>query len=78
IKSGYLPRILGVLLIFASLGYLIDSFAYLFLANDEAIIFLIAIFLIVIAVVAELSLSLWLILKGAKIPEMKNLDETPA
>ena len=71
-KSGYLPRILGVLLIFASLGYLIDSFANLFLPNDETIISLIAIFLILIAVVAELSLSLWLILKSDKIPEMKS------
>ena len=71
-KSGYLPKILGVLLIFASLGYLIDSFANLFLPNDETIISLIAIFLILIAVVAELSLSLWLILKSDKIPEMKS------
>ena len=71
-KSGYLPRILGFLLIFASLGYLIDSFANLFLSNDEAIISLAAIFLIMIAVVAELSLSLWLILKSDQIPEMKS------
>lgn len=68
-KSGYLPGILGILLIFASLGYLIDSSANLFLLNDGAIISMIAIFLILIALVAELSLSLWLILKGAKIPE---------
>ena len=71
-KSGYLPRILGFLLIFASFGYLIDSFANLFLSNDEAIISLIAIFLIMIAVVAELSLSLWLIFKSDQIPEMKS------
>lgn len=71
-KSGYLPRILGILLIFASLGYLTDSSAHLFLPSDEPIISLIAIFLIVIAVVAELSLSLWLILKSDTIPEMES------
>jgi hypothetical protein len=32
-KSGYFPRVLGVLLIFASLGYLIDSFANVLLPN---------------------------------------------
>jgi hypothetical protein len=35
-KSGYFPRILGVLLIAASLGYLIDSFAKVLLPNYEA------------------------------------------
>ncbi|NIT41882.1 MAG: DUF4386 family protein, partial [Gammaproteobacteria bacterium] len=34
-KSGYFPRILGVLLIFASLSYLIDGFAILLLPNYE-------------------------------------------
>lgn len=69
-KSGYIPRILGVLLIFASLGYIIDSFANFLLpnyTNYEAIFLLIV---AVPAIIAELSLSLWLLLKGAKIPEM--------
>jgi hypothetical protein len=29
-------------------------------------------------IIGELSLSLWLLVKGAKIPEMKNQNETPA
>jgi hypothetical protein len=71
-KSDYIPRILGVLLIVASLGYLIDSFASFLssnYANNEALFFL---FVAVPAIIAELSLTLWLIFKGAKIPEMKS------
>jgi hypothetical protein len=70
-KSGYLPRILGVLLICASLGYLIDSFANFLLpnyANYEAIFLLIV---AVPAIIAELSLSLWLLLKGVNIQRMQ-------
>ena len=32
-KSGYFPKILGVLFIIASLGYLIDSFSHVLIAN---------------------------------------------
>jgi hypothetical protein len=71
-KSGYIPRILGVLLIIASFGYLIDSFANVLLPQDEAIITMIASILIVLAIIAELSLSLWLIIKGGKIPETES------
>jgi hypothetical protein len=66
-KSGYLPRILGVLLIFASWGYLVDSFANVLLPKDEAIITITATILIALAVVAELSLSLWLLVKGVNV-----------
>lgn len=70
-KSGYFPKILGVLLIVASAGYLIDSFANFLLPNYESYesIFLAVVF--VPAFIAELSLCLWLLVKGAEIPEMK-------
>jgi hypothetical protein len=67
-KSGYFPRILGVLLIIASLGYLTDSFANFLLPNYKAYetIFLLVVFLP--AFIAELSLCLWLLLKGVNVP----------
>ncbi|MHC4791131.1 MAG: DUF4386 domain-containing protein [Planctomycetota bacterium] len=67
LKSGYIPRILGVLLVFASLGYLTDSFANFLLPNYEAYetIFLLVVF--VPAFIAELSLCLWLLLKGVNV-----------
>jgi hypothetical protein len=36
-KSGYFPRILGVLVVVGSLGYLIDSFGNILFPNYEAI-----------------------------------------
>jgi len=64
-KSGYVPRILGVLLIVASLGYLIEGFAHFLLPNFDAPIGL-------FTFVGELIFALWLLVKGVKIPEMKS------
>ena len=77
-KSGYIPRILGVGVMFSALGYLLDSFAHLLLSNSETILSLTEGFVILTFLVGETPFFLWLILKGAKIPEMKNQDETPA
>ena len=71
-KSDYVPRILGVLLIVASLGYLIDSFASV-LSSDYAVNEIN--FLLVVAVpaiLAELSLTLWLLIKGGKVQQRDN------
>ena len=72
IKSGYVPRILGFLLIAASFGYLADSFASFLLANytDYEEIFMLVVF--IPAFIAELSLCLWLIVKGVSIPPGNN------
>ncbi|MBE9509820.1 MAG: DUF4386 domain-containing protein [Bacteroidetes bacterium] len=69
-KSCYIPRILGVLLVVAGLGYLIDNFVKFLLPNYDLAISM-------ITFIGELLFMLWLLIKGAKIPEMKNQDETP-
>jgi len=72
IKSSYIPRILGVLLIIASIGYQINSFANFLIpniANYEQTLFIVTV--AVPAIISELLLTLWLLLKGRKIPEMK-------
>ena len=76
-KSGYIPRILGVLLIIGGFGYLIDTFALLLLPNYEAYEAIFTL-LIIPTALGEVLLALWLLIKGVKIPEMKNRDETPA
>ncbi len=66
-KSSYIPRILGVLLMVASLGYQIDSFASFLssnYANNEA---LFIVFVAVPAIIAEFSLTLWLLIKGRNV-----------
>ena len=75
-KSGYIPRILGVLLIIGGFGYLIDTFALLLLPNYEAYEAIFSL-LIIPTALGEVLLALWLLIKGVKIPEMKNRDETP-
>ena len=71
-RSDYVPKMLGILLLSASLGYLIDSFAHLLLPQGNPVLATTAAALVGIAVVAELSLSLWLLLKG--IGEQKALS----
>ncbi|MHC3993949.1 DUF4386 domain-containing protein [Thiomicrolovo sp. ZZH C-3] len=66
LKSRYLPRLLGGLLMVASLGYLIDSFAHLLLPQGAPFLAVTAQALIVLALLAELSLSLWLLVRGVK------------
>jgi hypothetical protein len=63
-KSGYFPRILGVLVIIAGFGYLLDSFTRFLLPN--------AVFLPVFNILTfgEVLFMLWVVLKGAKTPEL--------
>jgi hypothetical protein len=67
IKSGFIPKFIGILLVIASLGYLIDSFANVLLVNyvEYAEIFMLIV--IVPGVIGELSLTFWLLLKGRKL-----------
>ena len=69
VKSGYFPRILGVGMIVASFGYLIDSFANFLLPNysDYEAIFNLVVF--APAFIAELSLCLWLLRKGVNVQQ---------
>ncbi|MHA2099542.1 MAG: DUF4386 domain-containing protein [Candidatus Kariarchaeaceae archaeon] len=68
IKSDYLPLIPGILLLFASFGYVIDSIASLFLSGEQELLSLSATVLIMIAVIAEVTISIWLILRNDRIP----------
>jgi hypothetical protein len=69
LRSGYLPKVFGVLLMIASLGYFVDSAGRTLLSNYSAYeaTFTLAVF--VPAFVGELSFCLWLLLKGVDVPE---------
>ena len=62
-KSGFLPRILGVLLIAAGFGYLADSFVPLLLPGYENIVSRLA---AVPLTLGEPAMILWLLILGAK------------
>lgn len=72
VKSGYFPRILGVMLMVASLGYLIDSFAKILMSDYKAYETTFALVVFAPAFIAELSMCLWLLLKGVKVSEIKS------
>jgi hypothetical protein len=57
--SGYIPKILGVLIVIASLGYLVDSFGKFLTASYDANIGVFTFF-------GELLLMLWLLWGGAR------------
>ena len=68
LKSGYIPKFLGILLTIASLGYGIDSFGNFISAsyaeNKTAFMLIVAI----PAIISEFSFTLWLLYKGFKKP----------
>lgn len=68
-SGGYLPRIIGIFLIIASVGYVIDSTAHFLLPNytDYKTIFLMIV--AVPGVIGELSLAFWLLIKGVKVQQ---------
>jgi hypothetical protein len=68
-KSGFLPRILGVLLIIAGFGYLIDSFGKLLFPNYDATIIAT---IIAFTFYGELFLALWLLIKGVNVEEWEK------
>ena len=67
-KSGYIPRILGVFLIIAGFGYLIDSFAVFLLPNFYATISQFILF----TTYGELLFPLWLLIKGVNVEQWEK------
>ena len=65
-RSGYFPKVLGVLLAIGAVGYLADLFVH-FLVPDIAQS--IAPFVVAPAAVGELSLVVWLLVKGVRVVE---------
>jgi hypothetical protein len=67
-KSGYFPKVLGILFMIASLGYLIDNFSYVLRENyaTGAPYFAIPI------AIAEIAFPLWLLIKGVNAEQWKK------
>jgi hypothetical protein len=70
-KSGYFPRILGVLLIICSVCYVINSFAWFLIPKLAAKL---VPGILVPCFIAELSLCLWLIVKGINVLKWKEMN----
>lgn len=68
LRSRYVPRVLGALLLCAAAGYLIDSFGRTLLSDYERYETLLGLVVLLPAFVGELSFSLWLVVKGVAVP----------
>jgi hypothetical protein len=68
-KSGYVPRMLGIMLVVAALGYFIDSFGTVLLPQYEE---LYASVVVLTAIVGELPLTFWLLIKGINVEQWKK------
>jgi len=62
-KSGFIPRILGIFLILNGMAYIIHCFTHLLLPMYQALVFQIA---TPIWTLGEISIMLWLLIKGVK------------
>jgi len=67
-KSAYFPKILGILFVLASLGYLIDSFGNLLLPQYDAFYTMI----VLATIPAELAFAFWLLIKGVNVEAWKK------
>ena len=71
-KSGYFPKVLGILFVIAGIGYLIDSFALLLLPSYQTT----PVFIALPIAIAEIAFPIWLLVKGvnkAQVHEERGL-----
>jgi hypothetical protein len=66
-RSGFFPRLLGVLLIAACFGYVADSLALLLLPSYTPVLNLMGLLCVILGTAGEGSMQLWLLIKGAKV-----------
>jgi hypothetical protein len=70
-RSTYFPKVLGILVLIAGVGHLIECFQY-FLVPDFAVISYPG---VIIAMIGEFALAGWLLIKGVQIPALKANGE---
>jgi len=63
-KSGYFPKIIGILVIIGGFGYTLGSFVHLLLPNLEVLLSVFG-----IMTFGEVIFLGWLLIKGAKLPQ---------
>jgi hypothetical protein len=67
LKSGYVPKVFGVLLIIASLCYVVSNSTSLLFSSYEAYKGTVEMFLSLPMIIGELGFGIWLLLKGGKV-----------
>jgi len=73
-KSGYFPRILGILMVVGALGYLTDAYGNILYPNyDETFGWVVG----VTAVFGELPFFLWLVIKSVNVQGYNERAQQP-
>lgn len=67
-KSGYFPKVLGVLFIAAGIGYLVDAFGLLLVSSYTTTPGLIA----MVIAAAEIAFPIWLLVKGVNMDRWQS------
>ncbi|MFZ0548058.1 MAG: DUF4386 domain-containing protein [Candidatus Promineifilaceae bacterium] len=67
-KSGYFPKLLGVLFLLAGIGYLVDTTGLLFLPSYQTTPGIIA----MVIAIAEIAFPIWLLVKGVNFDRWQS------
>lgn len=72
-KSGYFPRILGLMMFVGSFGYTLQTISKV-VAPDNLILFWIVAGLLVIVTIGEVSFALWLLIKNINVDNWRSIN----
>ncbi len=69
-KSGFIPRILGVLLVIGGMAYVADSLTFLLFPDYRSFV---SQYALPVFSIAEISIILWLLIKGVKEQQLSEI-----
>ena len=72
-KTNTIPKFISILLVIASIGYMLIHFCKVFLPQFEAATTYLEVILSVPMALGELGLGIWLIYRGLRVPKKQNL-----
>lgn len=64
-KSGFIPKVLGIFLVINGVAYVVHSFTHILLPQYQSVVYQLS---IPLWTLGEISITLWLLIKGVKRP----------
>ncbi|MGO1059518.1 DUF4386 domain-containing protein [Planococcus sp. FY231025] len=71
-KSLFIPRLFGILMLLAGVGYFIDNILRVLLSNYTDFIGIFSLIVFVVPILAELAFAIWLLVKGKKVLDRRS------
>ncbi|NQX70382.1 DUF4386 domain-containing protein [Paenibacillus alba] len=68
-KSGSIPKVIGIGLLLASIGYMVIHLSKTFLSQYDAAIAILNLVFMIPMIIGELGFGIWLLLRGGKLPK---------